>query len=615
MKKYTLGAAFLLASLTPLLVSAQAGIQYNVQPTSVGVPAQSAPTVGYATYIEYMNGSVSNTTSQISRGDALEKCQTKSNANPTMAIKCTWNNEVIYSRVAPSTSTPAQSVNAQTKTVSGLTTKQVDSVLSLLRSFNANANAAANVKTVLTTKVRLVPIAAGTPAVGGGSSQGTPGFTQAPTGTGGAPTVGYGTYMAYLDGSVIMTDPQISRGDAFENCQTKSSANPTKAVKCTWNGEVIYSRTASSSPAPTTQSGSLSVSRATNDPVSGNIVAGSDKVVAGQFSFTAQDLPYMIQDLSVLVPSKAATSVKSITLLYKDSSGATRTATQVPALNSSGPYATATFTGLAMYVPGTLPALLTVYISTPTIASGATVGAAINVSLGTASFRAIDNDGTYVTKINGISPDVLVSSGATLTVIPPIPTPITCTKGDVDADGKITATDQQQILKHIVGTVTLTDAEKSRADVNGNGLVALDDSIDIGKYLARTLSRFSGCATGTVMLPTLVSLGDGVSQMAGVASAVSDPSEPTPVNEVAQPEAGFSYSWGRNLQIGSPSSADVTALQTALAKEGVYSGEITGGFYNQTFAAAKDFQQKYGIEATGFVGPGTRAKLNALYSK
>jgi len=76
---------------------------------------------------------------------------------------------------------------------------------------------------------------------------------------------------------------------------------------------------------------------------------------------------------------------------------------------------------------------------------------------------------------------------------------------------------------------------------------------------------------------------------------------------------GFSYAWDRDLQIGSPYSADVTALQTALTKEGVYSGEMTGGFYDQTYLAVKAFQEKYGIKATGYVGYITREKLNTLY--
>jgi hypothetical protein len=75
----------------------------------------------------------------------------------------------------------------------------------------------------------------------------------------------------------------------------------------------------------------------------------------------------------------------------------------------------------------------------------------------------------------------------------------------------------------------------------------------------------------------------------------------------------FSYMWTRDLQVGSPYVADVSALQMALAREGVYSGDVTGGFFSQTFTAVQAFQVKYGIAVTGFVGPDTRAKLNALY--
>ncbi|MFZ2167885.1 MAG: peptidoglycan-binding protein [Minisyncoccia bacterium] len=77
--------------------------------------------------------------------------------------------------------------------------------------------------------------------------------------------------------------------------------------------------------------------------------------------------------------------------------------------------------------------------------------------------------------------------------------------------------------------------------------------------------------------------------------------------------SGLSYDWNRDLQLGSSYMSDVTALQRALALQGVYAGEVTGGFYTQTYLAVKTFQQKYGISATGFVGPDTRAKLNSLY--
>lgn len=78
-------------------------------------------------------------------------------------------------------------------------------------------------------------------------------------------------------------------------------------------------------------------------------------------------------------------------------------------------------------------------------------------------------------------------------------------------------------------------------------------------------------------------------------------------------KAESDYTWNRDLQFGSSYTSDVSALQSALSSEGLYTGEITGGFYSQTYAAVKRFQEKYGIESTGFVGPETRAKLNALY--
>lgn len=123
---------------------------------------------------------------------------------------------------------------------------------------------------------------------------------------------------------------------------------------------------------------------------------------------------------------------------------------------------------------------------------------------------------------------------------------------------------------------------------------------------------------------TLTCVGDGVSVTKSVtitvttslqtASALSGFEQAT-AKPVAQTQAGFSYVWNRNLKTGSPYIADVSALQTALTREGVFTEEATGGFYKKTTAAVKAFQKKYGIEATGFVGPQTRAKLNSLYGK
>ena len=67
--------------------------------------------------------------------------------------------------------------------------------------------------------------------------------------------------------------------------------------------------------------------------------------------------------------------------------------------------------------------------------------------------------------------------------------------------------------------------------------------------------------------------------------------------------------------------SELSSLQNILIlKEGFkIEGEITNGsvsvrtFGPSTLAAVKKFQAKYGIKQTGYVGPLTRAKLNALY--
>ena len=116
-----------------------------------------------------------------------------------------------------------------------------------------------------------------------------------------------------------------------------------------------------------------------------------------------------------------------------------------------------------------------------------------------------------------------------------------------------------------------------------------------------------------IVVPPQLEWGDmgGGAALNGFNSAVNGLTGNTTVPQ-SQQQSSFSYVWNNDMQIGS-SGADVTALQTALTKEGVYSGEITGGFYNQTYLAVKSFQEKYGIKMSGYVGYLTRTKLNELY--
>ena len=53
-------------------------------------------------------------------------------------------------------------------------------------------------------------------------------------------------------------------------------------------------------------------------------------------------------------------------------------------------------------------------------------------------------------------------------------------KGDVNADGYVTAIDYMMIRNHVQGTTLLTDSDElSRADVNGDGKITADDYIDV----------------------------------------------------------------------------------------------------------------------------------------
>lgn len=177
--------------------------------------------------------------------------------------------------------------------------------------------------------------------------------------------------------------------------------------------------------------GTLTVAKGAGDPVSNNVVAGQSSVNVGQFNFAATNSNFTVQNLAILVPNGAATSVTNVTVSYKDANGATQTATSPLSVSPTAtyPYATATFTGLTMYVPANDSANLDVSVGIPSIASGAVSGAGINVSLdeGTttnSTFKATNSAGTALAYAQGTlnSAVTKVTSAGTFYVRKSIPT-------------------------------------------------------------------------------------------------------------------------------------------------------------------------------------------------
>ena len=69
----------------------------------------------------------------------------------------------------------------------------------------------------------------------------------------------------------------------------------------------------------------------------------------------------------------------------------------------------------------------------------------------------------------------------------------------------------------------------------------------------------------------------------------------------------------RDLFNGMKGGADITELQEFLTSENVYSGPVTGNFFNLTQDAVKKFQEREGIiPARGYFGALTRARANII---
>lgn len=144
--------------------------------------------------------------------------------------------------------------------------------------------------------------------------------------------------------------------------------------------------------------GTLSATVGAGDPNNDNVIAGASSVHIGQFNFAAANSDYAVRELQVEIPAGATGSISVVTLKYTNSAGVVVEADQ--ALIASGGVGTASFSNLDFVIPADEDRNIDVYVGIPTIASGATAGAAISVDLDQdTNFKAVDQAGTTDTTV------------------------------------------------------------------------------------------------------------------------------------------------------------------------------------------------------------------------
>ena len=174
----------------------------------------------------------------------------------------------------------------------------------------------------------------------------------------------------------------------------------------------------------TVGSGTLNIGVGASNPVNANVIAGSSNIEVGDFTLAAVNSPFTVQKLEIDVPNTAAAAIRQLSIQYKDSTGTTQTVNQ--ALQQGVSTSTAQFSGLTFAVPMNSSADVSVWVSTPTIASGGSAlsGKKIYVSLmHSTNFQAVDGAGNATTSIGTADAFSNKSSGyGTVVVRQSIPT-------------------------------------------------------------------------------------------------------------------------------------------------------------------------------------------------
>ncbi len=134
---------------------------------------------------------------------------------------------------------------------------------------------------------------------------------------------------------------------------------------------------------------SLPATLGASNPVAANVVAGSSNLEVADYTFSANISSYTVKKLELTIPSTNAAAVSNVSIQYRDTNGNSQTSSA--ALTTSGATSKALFSGLTFYVPANNSADVSVWVSTPTITTGATT-----ISGTPIYFSLVGTDGTNV---------------------------------------------------------------------------------------------------------------------------------------------------------------------------------------------------------------------------
>lgn len=103
---------------------------------------------------------------------------------------------------------------------------------------------------------------------------------------------------------------------------------------------------------------------------------------------------------------------------------------------------------------------------------------------------ALDGTGTYKGTVQAVVDGKTVEGSAQISISEPVTIRQDLYYGDMDGDGKATATDLSFINRAANGLITMTSDEKKRADLNGDGYVNKADVELIQQFIVGLISEF-----------------------------------------------------------------------------------------------------------------------------